>query len=929
MTNLPSSTRARRACRTSPWRALSGALALFCLGLALASPALARVPANLGQDPAPGTISSGGFGGAPPIVDGNIGDLIDYAAATGQSCLDTESLTPDVRPRPGDLCKTNALLIPCTAPQVACLVGGGTYFQNGFDLTRVVVAYDRANQTLYVGIRVAGIVGDSDGDGTPNAGIGCTPPLNPGEQRIQDPAAVGFQESYAWGLDIDCNGKSDILIRTNLDGGNNLVLDVLGAASGPKTVAFNGADIEGRIENLALPFVFGMSAFSGSTTDGLSEDATPSVRCGPPDIDLDITKSANPATVCPGQTTIFTIAVQNTGEAPLTTTLTDQLPAGLTFDNNVSGDFTFQSHVGGLITFTPLVIPPGATRTASFRALASESCFGVVRNTATAVGTFTEACLEAGGKGPLSVMRTALFDVTCRDLPCVELTVIPLAPQCEGTPVTITGSVRNCSEDPETIVVAVQGGVSQDLGTVPAGGVSNFSIPAGNLTCVSGPRTYTVTATATGACDPAATDSETVTVECRAAPCAQVTAVGPTSACPGEEITISGTATNCSTESADISVQLPGQSAQSFNDVAAGATVGFAFTFPMPECTVGQAVVFTVTATASNDCGSDSAEASVSVLCNECQRCLGVLILDEETIDNDIHSIEDAADDCSLQPDRLINDDRPREVGNLPFRWNTLCPGGIVTLPSGQLFDEGVFALPPDTPWSLEDFVAGTVPQSQLDKIRDVNPLQTPELQLLEGHSFVAVVYDSDISMNYGPTNGNLQGARLGLFFFTVLDVIPPGTLPESGSDTSQWDLVIRVDPVPEDFCVELPDLDGSSPAVTAKVVDELVTGVESVVPEAAASGIQFHRPYPNPFAGSMSYSYRIADQEQAVDLGIYSISGRLVKRLDAGTRSPGEYTVRWDGTADGGGRVAAGVYFLRAQVGHELKVSRVVFVTR
>ena len=62
------------------------------------------------------------------------------------------------------------------------------------------------------------------------------------------------------------------------------------------------------------------------------------------------------------------------------------------------------------------------------------------------------------------------------------------------------------------------------------------------------------------------------------------------------------------------------------------------------------------------------------------------------------------------------------------------------------------------------------------------------------GLSFVAVVYDSDISINYGPLTANLQGARYGLLFFTVLDAIPPGGLPESGSGSSQLDLVIQID---------------------------------------------------------------------------------------------------------------------------------------
>ncbi len=558
---------------------LLAAAALLCTGLVSALPALAQTP---------------------PTIDGTIDDLINYAAATDQACLDTESLLPDQRPKPGDICKTNALLIPCTAPQVACVGGGGTYFLNGFDLTRAVVAYDRVNRILYVGSRVAGIIGDSDGDGTANAGVGCTPPLDPGQQRISDGAGVGFQESYSWGLDTDCNGKSDILIRTTIVA-DVLALEVQGATSGTKTVAFNGSDIEGKIENFDLPFVFAMNAFAGSTTDGLSEDASAAVQCGPPEIDLSISKVAVPPTICPDGTTTFTITVQNTGEAPLTTTLTDQLPADLIFDNNVTGDFTFQSHVAGLLTFNTLVLPAGATRTASFRALASSSCFGVVRNTASATGTFTEPCIEAQGKGPLSVTRSANFDVTCKDQPCVTLVVNPIAPQCEGTPVTITGSATNCSQDPETITVSVVGGGSQNLGVVAAGASANFSIPAGNLLCKTGSETFTVNAVADGECAPDGTDTETVTVDCLDLPCVTMTVNPLAPQCEGTPVTITGSVRNCSDDPETIVVQLLGGGSQNLGSVASGATVNFSIPAGNLACVDGSRT-FSLTATASNAC---------------------------------------------------------------------------------------------------------------------------------------------------------------------------------------------------------------------------------------------------------------------------------------------------------------------------------------
>jgi len=39
------------------------------------------------------------------------------------------------------------------------------------------------------------------------------------------------------------------------------------------------------------------------------------------------------------------------------------------------------------------------------------------------------------------------------------------------------------------------------------------------------------------------------------------------------------------------------------------------------------------------------------------------------------------------------------------------------------------------------------------------------------GATVCAVVYDSDVSMNYGPLNGSLKGANLGTVAFAVLGV--------------------------------------------------------------------------------------------------------------------------------------------------------------
>jgi uncharacterized repeat protein (TIGR01451 family) len=68
------------------------------------------------------------------------------------------------------------------------------------------------------------------------------------------------------------------------------------------------------------------------------------------------------------------------------------------------------------------------------------------------------------------------------------------------------------------------------------------------------------------------------------------------------------------------------------------------------------------------------------------------------------------------------------------------------------------------------------IPQSRLDKIPHVRPLRALGLQTLVGKDVCALVYDSDISINYDHgtplgVNGNLQGATLGIAAFHVISV--------------------------------------------------------------------------------------------------------------------------------------------------------------
>jgi len=65
------------------------------------------------------------------------------------------------------------------------------------------------------------------------------------------------------------------------------------------------------------------------------------------------------------------------------------------------------------------------------------------------------------------------------------------------------------------------------------------------------------------------------------------------------------------------------------------------------------------------------------------------------------------------------------------------------------------------------------------------------------------------------------------------------------------------------------------------------------------------------------------------VEVCVFDVGGRLVKRLARGTFDPGEHFLVWDGTDREGRAVASGVYLVRSRVGQDENQSRSLVVLR
>jgi hypothetical protein len=76
-------------------------------------------------------------------------------------------------------------------------------------------------------------------------------------------------------------------------------------------------------------------------------------------------------------------------------------------------------------------------------------------------------------------------------------------------------------------------------------------------------------------------------------------------------------------------------------------------------------------------------------------------------------------------------------------------------------------------------------------------------------------------------------------------------------------------------------------------------------------SSFALERNYPNPFNPATTIEYSLP-RVTRVEIKIFDMLGREVRRLVAGERTAGFHRVLWDGTDDDGNRLSSGVYFYR-----------------
>ncbi len=83
----------------------------------------------------------------------------------------------------------------------------------------------------------------------------------------------------------------------------------------------------------------------------------------------------------------------------------------------------------------------------------------------------------------------------------------------------------------------------------------------------------------------------------------------------------------------------------------------------------------------------------------------------------------------------------------------------------------------------------------------------------------------------------------------------------------------------------------------------------------------------PNPANEATTIRFDLSAQAE-LRLDVFDVAGRLVKTLIDRSGSEGRHSVRWDGTADNGGSVPAGVYLARLSTGSESASTKLIMLS-
>ncbi|HMB67676.1 MAG TPA: FlgD immunoglobulin-like domain containing protein, partial [bacterium] len=107
------------------------------------------------------------------------------------------------------------------------------------------------------------------------------------------------------------------------------------------------------------------------------------------------------------------------------------------------------------------------------------------------------------------------------------------------------------------------------------------------------------------------------------------------------------------------------------------------------------------------------------------------------------------------------------------------------------------------------------------------------------------------------------------------------------------------------------------------------VVPTDSPVTGPIVHGTYFDTVFPNPFRQETSVRFSLEADVSDVVVEVFNVQGRRVRTVVDRKLPRGIHIVGWDATNDGGGRVAAGIYFARLLVDGERKGNKKLTILR
>ncbi|MCF7824740.1 MAG: hypothetical protein K9N35_11280 [Candidatus Marinimicrobia bacterium] len=127
-----------------------------------------------------------------------------------------------------------------------------------------------------------------------------------------------------------------------------------------------------------------------------------------------------------------------------------------------------------------------------------------------------------------------------------------------------------------------------------------------------------------------------------------------------------------------------------------------------------------------------------------------------------------------------------------------------------------------------------------------------------------------------------------------------------------------------QDYVYQLADVDYDNRMTTHS---ELFIHIGSLDLEIDQSPVDLDPPFPNPFNSTVQLSFRLEQEAEMLTLNLYDTRGDLVRSLAEGAYPKGTYQFHWEGSKEGGGLLASGVYILRLLIGEHQYVQRITYL--